>query len=82
MKPGMKEWYNRDKKQKCDKKETEWRQIGDKKRDRLETKKETGWRQNEDKNSIKNISLNLYWLSFYLGNFPRVFLFSRTLVIE
>ena len=39
MKPGMKEWYNRDKKQKCDKKETEWRQIGDKKRDRLETKK-------------------------------------------
>ena len=56
MKPGMKERYNRDKKQKCDKKETEWRQIGDKKRDRLET----AWRQNEDKNSIKNISLNLY----------------------
>jgi len=35
---------------------TKKRQNGD----RLETKKETDWRQNEDKNSIKNISLNLY----------------------
>lgn len=43
---------------------TKKRQNGD----RMETKKkrqigdsmETDWRQNEDKNSIKNISLNLY----------------------
>lgn len=39
MKPGMKEWYNRDKKQKCDKRETKKRQKWDKNEDRLETKK-------------------------------------------
>ena len=61
MEPGMKEWYNGDKKktkmcQKWDKRGTKEGQKYWQSGDKVVTK----WWQSGDKNSIKNISLNLY----------------------